>query len=99
MKIMTKEEFFNFIDGLNHYSMLDRMVSDCKYVINMCECSPKAFHFLWASGGPKAQIAYMRYLWEDMDEKPEWTSLEAIDEYERKLITDNPRYSEWKEEG
>lgn len=93
--IRTKEEFLNSIGTINRYSLLDRMRSDCSYVIDACGANPVAFKYLWAKT-PEEQIAYMRYLWESFpdDEKPQWMKYSEIDEFERKLITENKRYKE-----
>lgn len=84
--ILTKEEFLKDIGTMNRYALLDRMRTDCTYVIHMCKCNPVAYKYLWA-GEPQKQIAYMRYLWESFpeDEKPEWMKYSEIDEYESKL--------------
>lgn len=66
------------------YMMLSRLKSDCDYVINNNIRMPHLF--FWA-GTPDKQIKEMRDRWNafEDDEKPEWLTMEQIDEYERKL--------------
>lgn len=66
------------------YQMLDRLRSDCEYVINNNIHMPH--NFFWA-GNAKDQIKEMRKRWDAFadDEKPEWLTIEQINEYERKL--------------
>jgi len=66
------------------YNMLSRLKSDCDYVINNNIHMPH--NFFWA-GNAEDQIKEMRKRWNAFadDEKPEWLTMEQIDEYERKL--------------
>ena len=66
------------------YSMLARLKSDCDYVIGHKISMPH--NFFWA-GTPEAQIREMRERWNsfEADEKPEWLTMEQIDEYEKNL--------------
>lgn len=63
------------------YSLLDRMREDCEYFLGKVGCRPTA---LWA-GDVDAQIAFMKAIWESFEVKPEWLSMEQIEEYERKM--------------
>ena len=66
------------------YSMLGRLKADCDYVLG---CGGKgAVRMMWAKT-IDAQIKEMRDRWNIFadDEKPEWLTMEQIDEYERKL--------------
>ena len=86
--IMNEKDFLKRYEGSSEnyrYMLLDRMRSDCDYVLDACHGNPYAFKFLWAYNNPQAHIAYMRYLWNSLAEKPEWLSMEQIDEYERRL--------------
>ena len=66
------------------YAMLGRLKSDCEYVIANNIHMPH--NFFWARN-VEAQIKEMRDRWNafEEDEKPEWLTMEQIDEYERKL--------------
>lgn len=63
------------------YQMLSRLKSDCDYYLGFGGRHPK---HLWA-GSVGDQIAMMRDIWQKLpqDKKPEWLTLEKIDEYER----------------
>lgn len=69
------------------YMLLGRLKQDCEYVI---KTSPSIKH-LWA-GNPKDQIAKMKELWQKLKIKPQWLTMEQIEEYEEQLnqITVNP---------
>lgn len=88
--MLTKEEFYakylSSGDEKFPYMLLDRMRSDCSYYLAYEKnCKPEYNH-LWAHHDPKAQIAYMRYLYDFVAEKPEWLTAEQIDEYERLML-------------
>lgn len=65
------------------YSMLGRLESDCKYFLD----GHNLEKFLWA-GTVEKQIEEMRRRWNEFeeDEKPEWLTMEDIDEYEREML-------------
>lgn len=65
------------------YSMLDRLRMDCEYFLG--NGNGYAGH-LWA-GSVEEQIKEMRDIWKGLedDEKPEWLTMDMIDEYERKM--------------
>jgi len=63
------------------YMLLGRLQMDCEYFTKTC---PYIKH-LWA-GNVKDQIAKIKELWNRLKEKPEWLSLEQIDEYEQQMI-------------
>lgn len=67
-------------DSQFRYMLLDRMRLDCD-----CLLGNVANH-LWA-GNITDQIGYMKALWESFpaDEKPEWLTMEQINEYEQKM--------------
>lgn len=70
------------MDTRFNYMLLGRLIEDCKYYLgngNRCD------KYLWA-GNPKAQIDKMRELWQGFEDKPEWCSLEDIEEYARQMI-------------
>lgn len=85
MNVLTKEEFYDKYlkdrsDDRFLYMLLDRMRSDCNYCL-----AYNTNKYLWAHDDPVAQIAYMRYLYDFVPEKPEWLTAEQIDEYEKRF--------------
>lgn len=71
----------------NDYMLLGRLVQDCKYYLgngNRFEGD------LWA-GSVDKQIAKMKELWDKFPEdmKPEWLSMEDIENYEKEMKTEN----------
>ena len=65
---------------MNMYMLLDRLRSDCEYFI-LTSASERN---LWA-GNVKDQVSKMKEMWNDMEEKPEWLSMEEIVVYEEKM--------------
>lgn len=66
------------------YSMLSRLKSDCDYFLG----NGNGYEgHLWAHS-VEAQIKEMRKRWNAFaeDEKPEWLTMEQIDEYERQML-------------
>ena len=65
------------------YMILDRMRQDCEYYLNYGSRSAKV---LWA-GDEKRHIQNMKDIWNSFDEndKPEWLTVEEIDEFARKM--------------
>jgi len=65
------------------YMMLDRLRSDNEYYLGNGNRNPKN---LWA-GSVDGQIEEMKKLWNQLpkDGKPEWLSMEDIEEYEKKM--------------
>ena len=66
------------------YQMLGRLKSDCDYFLG------NGYGYeghLWASSVEK-QIAEMKRRWNEFeeDEKPEWLTMEQIEEYERNML-------------
>lgn len=85
MNLNTFEDFKKWInthDNSYKYMLLDRMRSDCDYVINQCGCTPASMKHLWATNDPALHIKCMKYLWNSLLTKPEWLSMEQIKEYE-----------------
>lgn len=66
------------------YRLLGRLAQDCDYFLGAGGRHDK---HLWA-GSPEKQIAKMRELYDKFpeDKKPEWLSLEDIDNYEKQMI-------------
>lgn len=73
------------------YMMLSRLQSDCEYFLNHGGRSEKN---LWALS-VDAQIEEMKNLWNSLPEdgKPEWLTMEQIEEYEKQM-KEAPEYSE-----
>lgn len=61
--------------------LLSRLVSDCKYFLG---CGNRSENSLWA-GSVVEQIAEMKKLWNSVAEKPEWLTMEQIQEYEAQM--------------
>lgn len=64
------------------YMLLGRLESDCKYFLGNGNRYEKD---LWA-GSVEKQIAKMKELWNLLPEKPEWLTLEQIEEYEKQMM-------------
>lgn len=83
-QILGKEKMAKGGEVNKHtYMMLSRLQSDNDYYLGYGNRSPKN---LWA-GNVDDQIAEMKKLWNQLpqDGKPEWLSMEDIEEYERKM--------------
>lgn len=63
------------------YQMLDRLKSDCEYFLGNGHRNEKD---LWADN-VEEQIAIMKALWNSLEEKPEWLSMEDIENYEKEM--------------
>ena len=66
-----------------NYMLLDRLKQDCDYFLGNGNRNPK---YLWA-GSVDEQIAKMKELWNSFPdgEKPEWLSMEDIEDYENEM--------------
>jgi hypothetical protein len=64
------------------YMLLSRLESDCKYFLGNGNRYEKD---LWA-GSVEKQIEKMKELWNLLPEKPEWLTLEQIEEYEKQMM-------------
>lgn len=69
------------VDNSFDYKMLDRLRQDNDYFLGNGNRSEK---HLWA-GNVKEQIAEMKLIWNRLQVKPEWLSMEDILDYERKM--------------
>lgn len=82
--ILTSSIFDYYDDSYSfEYQLLDRLKTDCNYYLgngNRCE------KHLWA-GNVKDQIAKMKELYEILPIKPEWLSLDDIEEYKAEMTT------------
>lgn len=72
------------------YMMLDRLRSDAEYVLG--EGGKGAMNQLWYNGDPKKHIALMKDLHNGLKDKPQWLSMDKINEYEKKFNDLGPVY-------
>ena len=66
------------------YMLLDRLKQDCEYFLGN---GNRAEKHLWA-GNVNDQIAKMKELYNKLPEKPEWLSMEDIENYEKEMKQD-----------
>ncbi len=78
---MDKEYFKNNNDPKFLYQMLSRLESDCKYFLGNGNGYEKD---LWAYTVDN-QISAMKEIYNKLEEKPEWLSLEKINNYEKEM--------------
>lgn len=76
-------EFLKRLGDKGRYMFLSRMQTDCKYFLDGHEYNK----FLWAEN-PEKQIEYMKWLYNSFpdDKKPQWISMEEIEDYERQMV-------------
>lgn len=67
---------------MNHYMLLSRLQQDCDYYLNFGGRQPK---HLWA-GEEKAHISKMKEIYNALEIKPEWITLEEIEQYEKSFF-------------
>lgn len=79
---MNKEYFKDNNDPEFLYQMLSRLESDCKYFLGNGNGYEK---HLWASS-INEQISAMKEIYNKLDVKPEWLTMEQIKDYESKMI-------------
>lgn len=63
------------------YMMLSRLQSDCEYYLNYGNRSERVL----PSGNVDEHIKHMKTIWNKLNVKPEWLSMEDIEEYEKKM--------------
>lgn len=82
-------------DAFN-YQLLARLKQDCEYYLGH---GNRAKKHLWA-GDVAEQVAKMKALYAGFSEKPEWISLEDIEQYEARMLkpTGSPTVSQGKAE-
>lgn len=68
-------------DATFRYMMLDRLRTDCGYFLGNGNRNEKN---LWA-GNVEKQIQLMKDLYNSFEEKPEWISMEEIEDYEKQM--------------
>lgn len=71
-------------DAKFNYMMLSRLESDCKYFLGYGGRSERV---LWA-GSVEEQISEMKNLWNELEVKPEWLTMEQINDYEAKMLAE-----------
>lgn len=97
MRVNLSESIMSSIkesdDKKYNYMLLSRLKSDCDYFLGHGLRNEK---HLWA-GSVDRQIAKMRELYNMFsdDEKPEWLTIDQIDEYERKMKSDEDNGKEY----
>ena len=69
-------------DNRFNYMLLDRLKSDCDYYLNYGGRNAK--QSLWAHDEQK-QIDKMREIYDSLQIKPEWLTIEQIDEYAARM--------------
>lgn len=65
-----------------NYQLLSRLQQDCEYYLGH---GNRAKKHLWA-GDEAEQIKKMKELYESVPEKPEWITLERIEQYEAAMV-------------
>lgn len=70
------------MDNRHNYMLIDRLRSDCEYFLNWGNGNLKRLYY----GNIKDHIAGMKKLWNDFKEKPQWLSLEQIEQYEKDML-------------
>ena len=68
-------------DNTFNYMMLDRLKSDCEYYLCYGCRNAKS---LWAKD-EQEQIDKMREIYDSLQIKPEWLTMEQIDEYAARM--------------
>ena len=78
---LIKEDFDMLaLSPESKYRLLDRMIQDCDYYLN----GNKHPKHLW-SGSVEQHIKDMKTLYNSLEEKPEWLSMEDIENYEKQM--------------
>lgn len=86
-KQITGQDWDWSIEGITkreprfRYMLLNRMQMDCEYFLG---CGCRSAKVLWA-GDVDKQIEYMKAIWNSLDEKPEWLTMEQIVELEKQM--------------
>lgn len=84
----TVDKIFSSGDEGYPYAMLDRMKSDCEYYLGYGNRSSK---YLWGEE-PKQHIEIMKAIYNRLDPKPEWLTLDKINEYEKNMLSEPLEY-------
>lgn len=83
MDLLSKDDTFR-------YMMLDRLKTDCNYFLGNGNRNEK---HLWA-GDVDKQIKLMKDLYNSFEEKPEWISMEDIENFEKQMKETNESLNE-----
>ena len=75
---------FSSKDKKYPYQMLSRLKSDCDYYLG---AGNRADKHLWALN-PKDQIAYMKAIYDRLEEKPDWLTLDQINDYKKQMLSE-----------
>jgi hypothetical protein len=67
------------------YMMLGRLQTDCDYFLGN---GNRSENNLWAST-VEEHIAEMKKIWNELEVKPEWLTMEDIENYERQMLGDD----------
>ena len=83
---LTEEEIQKVLTDLNEkpefgYMLLGRLENDVKYYLGFGNRHPK---HLWGTTTEK-HIAYMKLIYDNLSQKPEWLSLEQIEKYAEEM--------------
>lgn len=70
------------------YQILDRMRGDCDYFLNY---GNRCITHLWANN-PAEQIEYMKTIWNYLEVKPVWLTMEQIENYEKQMVLSVEQY-------
>lgn len=84
----TIDKIFSSGDEGYPYAMLDRMKSDCEYYLGYGNRSSK---YLWGEE-PKQHIETMKAIYNRLDPKPEWLTIDKINEYEKNMLEEPLEY-------
>ena len=84
----TVDKIFSSGDEGYPYAMLDRMKSDCEYYLGYGNRSSK---YLWGKE-PKQHIEIMKAIYNRLDPKPEWLTIDKINEYEKNMLSEPLEY-------
>lgn len=82
------DKIFSSGDKGYPYAMLDRMKSDCEYYLGYGNRSSK---YLWGKD-PKQHIEIMKAIYNRLDPKPEWLTIDKINEYEKNMLEEPLEY-------
>lgn len=66
----------------HNYMMLSRLKSDCEYFLGFGNGSERQLH----QGNVEDQIKMMKELWNNLPVKPEWLTMDEINDYEAKML-------------
>lgn len=78
---MTIEEIMKH-DPEFKYRLLSRMQADCEYFLGNGGRHPK---HLWACT-VEEHIEYMKSIWKNLKDKPEWLTYEQIENYQSLMV-------------